>query len=138
MTVPLLAPWALVAAGLLAIPVVIHLFKPRRVRQTPFSSLRWLHLTPQKLSRRIQWHQVLLFLLRAAFLSLLVLALAKPLLSAGEEGGMRERFIVVDVSHSMNYRASGQPAPIDRAKEVAAELLRRNHPGERTAILLTG
>src|SRR5205807_6955928 len=98
MTLTLLAPWALAAAALLAIPVAIHLFKPRRVRQTPFSSLRWLHLTPQKLSRRIQWHQVLLFLLRAAFLSLLVLALAKPLLNAGEEGGMRERFIVVDVS----------------------------------------
>src|SRR5437868_15013398 len=97
MTVTLLAPWALAAAGLLAVPVIIHLFKPRRVRQTPFSSLRWLHLSPQKLSRRIQWHQVLLFLLRAGFLTLLVFALAKPLLTTGGEAGSRERFIVLDV-----------------------------------------
>src|SRR5262245_56485529 len=104
MSLTLLAPWALAAAALLAVPVLIHLFKPRRVRQTPFSSLRWLRLTPQKLSRRVQWHQVLLFLLRAAFVTLLVLALAKPLLTAGGAGS-RERFIVLDVSHSMNYRA---------------------------------
>jgi hypothetical protein len=138
MTVTLLAPWALAAAGLLAIPVVLHLFKPRRVRQTPFSSLRWLHLTPQKLSRRIQWHQVLLFLLRAAFLALLVLALARPLVSAGGAGRFRERFIVLDVSHSMNYRAAGTASPIEQARTLAAELVRRNRPGDRTAVLLAG
>src|SRR5947199_5870956 len=138
MSIPLSSYWALLATGLLAIPVLIHLFKPRRVKQTPFSSLRWLHLSPQKLSRRIQWHQVLLFLLRAAWITLLVLALAKPLLTARDSKGFRERFIVVDVSHSMNYRAAGQAAPIERAKELAADLVRRNHPGDRTAVLLTG
>ncbi len=138
MSLTLLAPWALATAALLAIPIIIHLFKPRRVRQTPFSSLRWLHLSPQKLSRRIQWHQVLLFLLRAAFLALLVLALARPLLTAGGASGVRERFIVLDVSHSMSYRASGQAPPIERAKELAADLIRRHQPGDRTAVLLTG
>src|SRR5262249_33589696 len=101
-------------------------------------SLRWLHLTPQKLSRRIQWHQVLLFLLRAAFVTLLVLALAKPLLTAGGSAGSRERFVVLDVSHSMSYRASGQAPPIDRGKSAAAALVRRNRPGDRTAVLLAG
>src|SRR5262249_5956662 len=111
MNLSLLAPWALAGSALLAIPILVHLFKPRRVRQTPFSSLRWLRLTPQKLSRRIQWHQVLLFLLRAAFLILLVLALARPLWNPGT-APYRERFIVVDVGHGMNYRVSGQPPPI--------------------------
>lgn len=135
MSLTLLAPLALFASALLIIPVVIHLFKPRRVRQTPFSSLRWLHLTPQKLSRRVQWHQVLLFLLRAAFLSLLVLALAKPLLSRGGSKP-RERFIVLDVSHSMNYQLAGQ-ARIEQARKIAVDLVRRNGPGGRTAVLLT-
>src|SRR3954462_8820699 len=134
----LLAPLALAAFGLLAIPVIIHLLKPKRVRTMPFSSLRWLRASQHKLSRRIQWHQVLLFLLRAAFLLLLVLALAKPLLSRSDEAGFRERFIVLHVSHSMNYRASGQAPPIERAKTIAADLVRRHHPGDRTAILLTG
>jgi hypothetical protein len=137
MNLTLLAPWALAGAALLAIPVLVHLFKPRRVRQTPFSSLRWLRLTPQKLSRRIQWHQVLLFLLRAAFLLLLVLALARPLWNPGT-APYRERFIVVDVGHGMNYRVSGQPPPTDRALLLARELVQRNQPGDRTAILLSG
>lgn len=138
MSVTFLAPWALAAVCLLAVPVIIHLFKPRRVRPTPFSSLRWLHLTPQKLSRRIQWHQVLLFLLRAAFITMLALALARPLVTSGDQARFRERFIVVDVSHSMNYRAAGQAVPIDRARALAADLVRQNRPGDRTAVLVTG
>ena len=43
---------------LLAIPIIIHLFRPRKMRATPFSSLRWLRDTRQRLSRRIQWHQL--------------------------------------------------------------------------------
>ena len=62
----LLAPYALWGLALLSIPVAVHIFRPRKVRQTPFSSLRWLHRTQQRLSRRIKWHQVFLFLLRAA------------------------------------------------------------------------
>ena len=64
--ITLLAPLALFASALLAIPIILHLFKPRKVRRTPFSSLRWLHLSQQKLARRIKWHQVILFLLRFA------------------------------------------------------------------------
>src|ERR1700686_1056905 len=75
-----LAPLALIGALLLILPIVVHLFKPRKMKQTPFSSLRWLKQTHQRLSRRIQWHQWLLFLLRAGCILLLVLALAKPLI----------------------------------------------------------
>jgi hypothetical protein len=137
MSFSFLSPWALATAGLLLIPILVHLFKPRRVHRTHFSSLRWLRLTPQKLSRRIQWHQVLLFLLRAAFLLLLVMALARPLVSA-DGAAYRERFIVLDVSHSMSYRPAGQSPPMDRARAIAVELVRRNQPGDRTAILLAG
>src|SRR5438552_16428979 len=118
----LLAPSALIGLSLLAIPIIVHLFKPRKVRRTPFSSLRWLHLTQQRLSRRIRWHQVFLFLLRAAFLTLLVLALARPLvLPAG--AAMVERFLVLDVSRSMAYRVGDRPTPLEQAKEIAARLV---------------
>src|SRR3954469_8329877 len=100
-----LAPAALLGGLLLAIPVVIHLFKPRKVRQTPFSSLRWLHLSPQRVSRRLRLNQVLLFVLRAAFLALLGLELAKPVPRAAAGGGPADRFLILDVSRSMGYRA---------------------------------
>src|SRR4051812_23315976 len=110
----LLAPFALAFAAVLAVPVVVHLFKPRRVRQTPFSSLRWLAHSPQKLSRRVRPHQLLLFAMRAGFLLLLVFALTRPLWSRGDAPLAGERVIVLDVSRSMAVRTPGRPTPIER------------------------
>ncbi len=141
MSVTFLAPAALLAGALLAIPVVLHLFKPRKVRRTPFSSLRWLHLSQQKLARRIKWHQVILFLLRCAFIALLVLAIAKPILSSRASSGggaVVERFIVLDVSRSMGYRAANRPTPIELGKEVAVKLINQSVGDDRAALLLTG
>ena len=133
-----LAPAAFFGLALLAIPIVVHLFKPRHVRQSPFSSLRWLHLTQQRMARRIQWHQVLLFLLRAAFLTLLVLALAQPLIAPGGGAIGVDRVLVIDVSASMGRRTEGRAAPIDTARELADRWLRQTRPPTRSAVLLTG
>lgn len=138
-----LSPLALWSASLLAIPVLIHLFKPRKVRRTPFSSLRWLHLSQQKLSRRLRWHQVLLFILRAAFIALLALALAKPVFSRDGRGAKSvERFVVLDTSRSMGYRPPGAApdarSPLDVGREVAAELVAGGMAGDRSAVLLAG
>lgn len=134
----LLAPYALWGLALLAIPIIVHLFRPRKVRQTPFSSLRWLHLTQQRLSRRIKWHQVLLFLIRAAFITLLVLALARPMIQPAGAGNATERFIVLDVSRSMSYRAGERVTPLEQGKKMAEALVQSLSPGDRSALLLTG
>ena len=133
-----LAPAALGALGLLAIPILLHIFKPRKVRQTPFSSLRWLRASQHRLSRRIRWHQVLLLLLRLAFLALLVLALAKPILSSRSDAHVRERFILLDTSRSMAYRAPGEAVPLELGKRVAERLVAQVLPSDRTALVLTG
>ena len=133
-----LAPFALVGLLLLAIPVVAHLFKPRRVRQTPFSSLRWLHLTQQRMARRIQWHQVPLFLLRVAFISLLVLALARPLWAPGGGSEGLDRIIVLDTSMSMDRHAPGRPTPWETARRLAQGLMEQTLPGDRLAIVVAG
>jgi hypothetical protein len=129
---------ALLGLALLAVPIVVHLFKPRHVRQTPFSSLRWLHLTQQRMARRIQWHQVLLFLLRAGFLTLLVLALARPIWSPTGTADGLDRIMVLDISRSMGRRVDGRPTPWETAREIASQMIRSTLPGDRTAILLTG
>ena len=133
----LLAPIALAAFALLAIPIIIHLLKPKRVRTMPFSSLRWLRSSQHKMSRRIQWHQVLLFILRAAFLSALVMALAKPVFSTSGKRRFTERFIILDVSRSMNYEQPGGETPFVRGKKIARALLDQGLPGDRATILLT-
>ena len=132
----LLTPIALAGLSLLLIPILVHLFKPRRVRVTPFSSLRWLRHTQHKLSRRVQLHQILLFLLRAAFIALLVLALARPIFSPPGVKAAAERFVVLDVSRSMGYRPAGRPTPIDLGKQVAERLVTEGLGDDRTSVLL--
>src|ERR1700720_3972823 len=120
-----LTPAALFGLLLLAVPIVVHLFKPRKMRRMPFSSLRFLHATRQRLSPRIQWHQLLLFAVRAAFIVLLVLALAHPLIGTLGKGRLVDRYVVLDVSRSMGYQLEGRPTPLERGKEIAAALLNR-------------
>src|SRR4051812_9966085 len=108
-----LAPAALFGLSLLALPVLVHLFRPRKMRQTPFSSLRWLRETQQRLSRRVQWHQWPLFLLRAGAVLLLVLALARPLLGLRGSDRPVDRLIILDLGGGMAYRPAGQPSPLD-------------------------
>ena len=133
-----LAPAALVGLSLLAIPIIIHLLKPRKVRRTPFSSLRWLHLTQQRLSRRLRWHQLLLFFLRAAFITLLVLAIAKPIFDRQATSGPSERFVILDVSRSMGYQTVDKPSPLEVGKQAAASLLAGGGANDRTALLTVG
>lgn len=133
-----LTPAALFGLFLLAVPIVVHLFKPRKMRRMPYSSLRWLRATQQRFSRRIQWHQLLLFAVRAAFITLLVMALAHPIVGGRGAALPVDRYVVVDVSRSMGYRVEGQPTPLDRAKEYAASLLQSTGPGDRAALLFAG
>lgn len=132
----LIAPMALAGMALLSIPILVHLFKPRRVRFTPFSSLRWLRLTQHKMSRRIQLHQILLFALRAAFIALLVLALARPVFKPHGVRDAAERFVVLDVSRSMGCLPAGQQAPFELAKEVTERLTTGGVGDDRTSVLL--
>jgi hypothetical protein len=131
-------PLALFGAFLLVVPTAVHIFKPRKVRQTPFSSLRWLRDSRQRLARRIEWHQLLLYALRALFVLFLVVALAKPVLSLRGKKTFSERFIVLDVSRSMNYQLTDRPTPFEQGKQIALDLLPRGMAGDRTAVLLTG
>ncbi|HEY8666222.1 MAG TPA: BatA and WFA domain-containing protein [Tepidisphaeraceae bacterium] len=142
MSFAFLTPAALLGLALLSIPILLHIFKPRKVRQTPFSSLRWLRASQHRISRRIRWHQVLLFLLRAAFVTFLVLALARPILSFNVSSSKTDRFVILDVGSAMDYRADDQPRPIETGKRVAEGIVARGGgsggAGDRTAILLAG
>lgn len=132
-----LSPIALFGLLLLSIPILLHIFKPKKVRQLPFSSLRWLRASQHRMSRRIRLHQVLLFLLRAALLALLVLAMAKPILSM-DGGGGSDRFVILDTSLSMTYRDDDGRSPLETGKKIAAQLVSRPGGQDRTTVLVAG
>lgn len=133
-----LVPTALFGLALLIVPILLHLFKPRKVRVMPFSSLRWLRASQHRLSRRFRWHQIILFLLRVAFIILLVLALGRPIFSASRGLGRAERFIILDVSRSMQYENPDGSRPIETARMLAKKLLLSSLAGDRSTVLLAG
>jgi len=133
-----LVPTALFGLALLIVPILLHLFKPRKVRVVPFSSLRWLRSSQHRLSRRLRWHQILLFLLRAAFIILLAMALGQPIFSASRGHGKAERFIILDVSRSMQYENPEGTSPMDTARSIAEKLLLSGLAGDRSTVLLVG
>ncbi len=130
-----LAPVALAGLALLAVPILIHLFKPRRVRVIPFSSLRWLRTSRHKFSRRLQWHQALLFVLRATLLAALALAMAKPFFSRSGHGKIADRVIILDRGRTMGYQPADRPTPVALAGATAAQLLRQT-PAHANASLI--
>lgn len=133
-----LMPAALAALGLLAVPVIIHLLRPRKVRVIPFSSLRWLRASQHRLTRRIQWHQFLLFLLRAGFLAALALAMAKPVVSLLSQSGPADRALIVEAGPAMDYRAADRARPADLIRPAAQALLLQSSAGGRTVLLAAG
>ena len=124
-----LAPLTLIAASLAPLPVVIHLLVRRRAKRLDFPSLRFLRETPSFLLRPRRLRQPLLLALRVAALLLLVVGLARPLVTLNVRS-QPTRIILVDASLSM--RARGRT---EAAREQMRALINRLAADERAAII---
>lgn len=124
-----LAPLTLSALLLVALPVAIHLLVRRRARRLDFPTLKFLRETPSfKLYPR-RLRQPVLLALRASALILLVLGLARPLLTFSRQP-TPVRFILLDASLSMKARGR-----IDAAREQARAIVNKLQGDERAAII---
>ena len=127
---------------LAAAPIIIHLLNRRRFKIVEWAPMKYLKLTIRKNRRRIRIEQLLLLILRTALMILLVLAIARPVLSQAGMGGWLSRrarvsrIIVLDDTLSMGYRESGHTA-LDRGKEAAAEILRATGTQDAVTFLTT-
>lgn len=130
-----LAP--LYVAGLLAVslPIVFHLIRRTPRGQVPFSSLMFLTPSPPRITRRSRLNNVLLLLLRAAALSLLAFAFARPLWRSAESREIdrqpsRRVAFLIDRSASMQ-RGDLWPQAVARCRQQLARLT----PADRAAVL---
>jgi hypothetical protein len=128
-----LAPFFLLGALALALPVVFHLIRRTTRERTLFSSLLLLRPTPPRLTRRSRIEHWLLLLLRSLVVCLLALAFARPFFrSQGgdpDSAAGRRKLILVDASASMR-RAN---LWADARQKVNA-LLRKTLPGDQVAL----
>mgnify|MGYP005838455797 CR=1 FL=1 len=115
------APWFLVAAAAVGLPLWLHLLRRSRSEPRPFASVMFWEARTESSAhqRRLQFY--LLLALRSAIILLLALAFAQPYFeTTGVAAGGRRVVLALDVSASM--REGGRMA---RAKSLAAAELRR-------------
>jgi Aerotolerance regulator N-terminal/von Willebrand factor type A domain len=131
-----LTPAFLVALGALAIPVLIHLIQRERKRVVEFPSLMFVRRIPYQSVRRRRIRHWALLLLRAAAITLIVLAFARPFLRKDAEaiaaaGGARDVVIVLDQSASMGYGDHWE-----KAREAARQVVRGLAREDRATLVL--
>ncbi|MFT4060723.1 MAG: BatA domain-containing protein [Edaphocola sp.] len=116
-------PLFLLAAILLAVPVLIHLFNLRKYKRVFFPDTRFLRDIKLSTNQRAQLRDRVLLALRLLFLAALVLAFARPFFGNGHTTATdRLAVIYIDNSYSMNL-ADGQQSLLQQAKKQAAELV---------------
>jgi hypothetical protein len=120
-------PALLGGIALASVPIVIHLLlrpRPRRTRFPAIVLLRRVVLTGQRSSRL---RNLLLMLVRAAFLALLALLLAGPVRTDGRVDFVGADplacAVVLDDSASMSYRVDASTTRLDLSREAAADFV---------------
>lgn len=125
---PFLNPAFLAALGLVAIPLLIHLIRRRKLRVVPWAAMEFLLQSQRKQKRRLQIEEIILLLLRMLIVALAALAFARPVLrSLGipllSQNSRVYAIVVLDNSYSMNFRGPDGRSSFERAQAAADALL---------------
>lgn len=131
-----LNPFFLFGLGAAALPVLIHLFTRRRPREVRFPSLEFLTEVNQSEIRRLRLRQWLLLALRTLAVAALALAMARPTVQGGPQGGAASTLVaLVDVSGSMGAPdAEGRPLTAT-ARRVVESLLATLGPSDALLVV---
>ena len=126
-----LNPLFLIGSLALIAPILVHLVRRETSRRVLFSSLMFVRRTPKASLRKQRLRHPLLLLLRMAALLLLVLAIARPLLTDPDAVGLsgsggRSLILLLDDSFSMRFGDR-----FERAQAQARTILQSMAPGDR-------
>ena len=119
-------PLLLLFLPLAMVPVILHLITRHRLRTVELSTFRFLVDSYVQQRRRVQLLEFLVMLLRFAFVILIVLTLARPVLERfaflGSGGTGRDVAIIIDASPSMDL-LSGGTTTLQRARSAAQTVI---------------
>jgi Mg-chelatase subunit ChlD len=141
LAIPFIHPWiAASAAGLAAIPIVIHLLNRRRYRELDWAAMEFLLAASRRSARRVQIEQMLLLATRLLIMMVAALAVARPFVSAAglsNVGAVRtHRLLLLDNSGSMQATDPSGQTNFDRAKTLAQRLLNSFPGGDGVSLVL--
>jgi hypothetical protein len=132
---PAMLAWLAAAAA----PILIHLWSRRRYRETTWAAMEYLAAALRQKRRKLLLEHWLLLAVRTLIVVLVVLAVAEPIQDRGglaaAPGERRHRMLVLDGSFSMAY-TSGDKSRFERAKEIAARIVRESSQGDGFTLLV--
>ncbi len=131
-----IAPWFLAGLAAVGLPVYFHLLKRHKTTPLPFASLMFFERRTQSSIKHRRLQYLLLFLLRLAFIILLVLAFARPFIpssTVASAHGARTLALCVDDSYSMK-----QGGRLEQAKQDALKVIAGMGAADRAQVLAFG
>jgi hypothetical protein len=119
-----LYPAFLLAAGALAIPVIIHLFNFRKFKKVFFPDIRFLQEVKEQTNKRSKLKHLLVLLSRLLAILALVFAFAQPFFGDASMAskGSKCTSIYIDNSYSMGIQKNAVPL-LELAKSKAKEVV---------------
>lgn len=115
-----LSPWFLAAAGLVALPVWLHLLRQYKRTPQPFSSVMFFERRVQSSVKHRRLRYLELLALRIALLVLLAAAFANPFVNRTSATGSRRTLAVIAIDRSFSMRYEGR---MQQAKAEARRIL---------------
>ncbi len=132
------APWFLVGGLITVVALtVVHLMHRRRYRVVRWAAMDFLMQAARRSRRILQLRDLLLLLMRGAFLLLFALGMARPYLPGQfslESGGGVHAVLILDNSLSTGYGVFGSSL-LDDAKRQAEAFLRNLPAGSRATVI---
>ncbi|MHC4874654.1 MAG: BatA domain-containing protein, partial [Planctomycetota bacterium] len=121
---------------LASLPVLFHLFYKQRKRSREISTLMFFHRVDPRLSAIRKLREILILILRTAFLILLLLALARPDWLTSSGGGSAAISIIIDNSSSMKNPSNRNQSKLEVAKKAAVSLIKEMKSGDNALVSL--
>ena len=133
-------------AAAFTIPLIIHLLHRSRYQTVDWGAMHLLQSSRNLNSRRLQWQQILLLLLRCALPVLLAMAMARPLLQSFlSADGQSALSIAIILDDSMSMFAADQkqgnglnPTHFSVACQSAMDILKELPSASNAMVLLGG
>ena len=132
-----LYPGFLAALGLLAIPIVVHLFNFVRYKKIYFSNVQFLREVKEETQSRSKLKHILILLSRLLTVFFLVFAFAQPFIPVKNtvvKAGSKAVSIYIDNSFSMASIGKNGTL-LDEAKKDALDIIKTFSPTDRFQLL---
>jgi hypothetical protein len=132
----LLYPSFLWALGVLAVPIIIHLFNFRRATRIYFSNTRFLRQVKEASTARRRLKHYLILAARLLFLLFLVITFCQPIIPAKDQlANSRAIVVYLDNSQSMSARLEDKTRGLDAAAQMARSIVSMFPPDTRYKLI---